>query len=72
MMFLNLLKIKEWLSQQPELELGKQPVLTYLFHAKEFPVFNEQGLFGTKQQKGLARSLLRLVLFCDLNKLNET
>lgn len=34
MMVLNLLKIKEQLSQQPELELSKQPMLTYLFHAK--------------------------------------
>lgn len=34
MMFLNLLKIKELLSQQPELGLGKQPTLTYSFHAK--------------------------------------
>lgn len=24
-----------------------------------------------KQEKGLAQFLLRLVLFCDLNKLNE-
>lgn len=34
MMFLNLLKIKELLSQLPELELGKQPTLTYSFHAE--------------------------------------
>lgn len=35
MMVLNLLKIKEQLSQQSELELSKQPMLTYLFPAKK-------------------------------------
>lgn len=49
MMFLNLLKIKELLSQQSELELGKQSMLT--FHEKRNSSFNERGLFDMNKKE---------------------